>query len=127
MHREGVPVSPEIDAEARAVVREALETSAWDPSYGLNFAILHVSTTHAFLLLGVWRGHQELWERVYARDLAGGSFERVDACREDAPVGCVWEMAATCHERMAWHRYLFSERVETDKRAWLMDCYAGQA
>jgi hypothetical protein len=49
VHREGMPVSPEIDAEARAVVAEALAAAAWDPSYGLNIAILHVSTTHAFL------------------------------------------------------------------------------
>jgi hypothetical protein len=128
VHREGMPVTPELDAEARAVVTEALSSTAWDPSYGLNFAILHVSTTHAFLLCGVWRGHQELWERIYARELAdGATFQRIDATGEDAPVGCVWELAATCYERMAWHRYLFSERSEADKLAWLEDIYRGPA
>lgn len=127
VHREGQPVAPELDAEGRQVITEALAGGAWNPSYGLNFAILHVSTTHAFLLLGVWRGHQELWERVYAKDLAQGPFERIDANGEDGPVGCVWELAATCHERMAWHRFLFSQRTEADKRAWLEDVYAGAA
>jgi hypothetical protein len=128
VHREGLPVAPELDAEARAVVAEALSATSWDPSYGLNIAILHVSTTGAYLLAGVWRGHNEFWERVYARALtSGASFERIDASGEDGPVGCVWELAATCHERMAWHRYLFSERAETDKRAWLEDVYSGPA
>lgn len=126
VHREGVPVAPEIDAAARAEITAALAAGAWDPSYGLNFGILHVSTTHAFLLAGVWRGHQELWERVYARDLAADTpFQRIDASGEDVPVGCVWELGATCHERMAWSRYLFTERTEADKRTWLEDLYAG--
>lgn len=128
VHREERPVAPDLDAEARDVVAAALTSTPWDPSYGLNFAILHVSTTHAFLLCGVWRGHQELWERIYARELVdGATFQRVDASGEDGPVGCVWELAATCHERMAWHRYLFSERTEADKRAWLADVYRGPA
>lgn len=127
VHRQGVSIQPEIDAEARATIEQAL-AGAWDGSYGLNFAILHLSTTAAYLLAGVWRGHQELWERVYARGLAPeDTFQRVDATGEDAPVGCVWEMAATCHERMAWHRFLFSERTEPDKRAWLDDVYTGPA
>jgi hypothetical protein len=128
VHREDNPVAPEIDAEARAEIAAAMAAGAWDPSYGLNIAILHVSTTGAYLLAGVWRGHNELWERVYARELApGSSFERIAATGEDAPVGCVWEMAATCHERMSWHRYLFTDRTEADKRTWLEDVYSGPA
>ncbi len=127
VHRVAMPVPVEIDAEARALVAEAMATTAWDPSYGLNFAILHVSTTHAFLLCGVWRGHQELWERIYARELAdGASFQRNDPSGEDTALGCVWELGATCHERLAWHRYLFSERTDADKRAWLQDVYTGR-
>jgi hypothetical protein len=127
VHREGVPVLETMDAEARAVIAGAMANTAWDPSYGLNFAMLHVSTAGAFLIAGVWRGHQELWERLYGKDLATNSpFERIVA-GEDGPVGCVWEMAVTCHERMAWHRYLFTERSEADKRTWLADLYSGQA
>lgn len=127
VHREGMPVDPALDAEAREEIARSLAAGAWDPSYGLNIAILHVSTTGAYLLAGVWRGHQELWERIYARALPDGTFQRIDASGEDGPVGCVWELAATCHERMAWHRYLFSDRGEDDKRAWLEDVFAGPA
>lgn len=127
VHRASTPVPTDIEEEARELVAEAMATSGWDSSYGLNFAMLHVSTEHAFLLCGVWRGHQELWERIYYRELAdGASFHRTDMGGEDAPLGCVWELGVTCHERMAWHRYLFTERTDADKRAWLNDLYEGR-
>jgi hypothetical protein len=127
VRREGVPVTAELDAEAQSLLIEAATGGAWTPEYGLNFAMLHVSTAHAFLIAGVWRGHQELWQRAYAKDLAAdGSFTRVDLAGEDAPFQCVWEMGVTCHERMAWHRYLLSGRAEADKRAWLADTYTGR-
>jgi hypothetical protein len=128
VHREGKPVPAEMDAEARAIIADAMAQGKWNPSYGLNFALLHVSTAGAFLIAGVWRGHNELWERIYAKDLqTDGPFTRIPADGEDAPTGCVWEMAVTCHERTAWIRYLFSDRSEEAKRAWLADVYAGQA
>ena len=124
VHREGAAVSDDLDAEARAVIAEAMAAGAWDLSYGLDFALLHLSTAHAFLIAGVWRGHQEPWERIYAKDLASdGPFTRVDMNGEDAPPGCVWELGVTCHERMAWSRYLFSDRSEAAKRAWLEEVY----
>jgi len=127
VHREGKPVPAELDAQARAVIADAISGDEWDPSYGLNFALLHVSTAQAFLIAGVWRGHQELWERIYATELAAdGPFMRVDMTGADAPLGCVWELGVTCHERMAWHRYLFSDRTATDKHAWLGDAYEGR-
>ncbi len=127
VHRESSVVPPEMDADARAIITDAMAGGAWDPSYGLNFALLHLSTAHAFLIAGVWRGHQELWGRIYAKELAAnGPFTRIDTTGEDAPLGCVWELGVICHERMAWHRYLFSGRIEADKRAWLEDVYAGQ-
>lgn len=127
VHRAGQPVPEALDSEARTVVAEAFAAGDWDPSYGMTFAILHRSTTHAYLLVGVWRNHQELWQRMYWRDLAGGGFERTDTSGPDAPVGCVWELAVTCHERMAWHRFLFSDRSEAAKRVWLADVYTGPA
>jgi hypothetical protein len=127
VHREGVTIPAAMDAEARTVIADAIAAGAWSPEYGLNFALIHLSTTHAFLIAGVWRGHQELWERIYYKDLAtAGPFTRIDTTGEDTPGACVWELGAICHERMAWHRYLFSERTEADKRAWLADLYSGQ-
>ncbi len=127
VHRQGVPVPAALDAEARAVLIDAAQAGKWTPEYGLNFAMLHVSTAHAFLIAGVWRGHQEMWVRVYAKELAqDGPFVRVEPSPEDWAALCVWEMGVSCHERMAWQRYLFSARTETDKQAWLADTYTGR-
>jgi hypothetical protein len=126
VHRDGVPVPEDLDALARKTITDAATAGKWDLSYGLNIAQIHVSTTHAFLIPGVWRGHQELWQRPYWLDLAkGGPFTRVDITGEDAPAACVWELGVICHERMAWHRYLFSARDDMAKHAWLTDTYAG--
>ena len=126
VHRDGVTVPDALDAEARRVITDGA-ASGWNLQYGLNFALLHLSTTHAFLIVGTWRGHQELWEKIYAYDLAtDGPFTRIDAGGEDTPTDCVWEMGVIHHERLAWHHYLFSERSDTDKRAWIEDTYAGR-
>ena len=129
VHRVGVPVPAELDAQARAVLVEAATSGGWKQSYGLNFALLHQSTAHAFLIAGVWRGHQELWERIYTYDLTQPSgFQRAapDGVDVDTPAACVWEFGVICHERQAWQRYLFSARAEADKRAWLADTYTGE-
>jgi hypothetical protein len=127
VHREGVTIPDVMDVEARTVIADAIAAGKWKPEYGLNFALIHLSTTHAFLIAGVWRGHQELWERIYYKELAPtGPFTRIDTTGEDTPGACVWELGVICHERMAWHRYLFSGRTEADKRTWLADLYSGQ-
>jgi hypothetical protein len=127
VHRAGVAIPAAVDAEARAVIAAAMASGKWTPEYGLNFALIHLSTTHAFLIAGVWRGHQEMWERVYEKELATSApFMRIDTTGEDTPGACVWELGVICHERMAWHRYLFSARTEADKRAWLADTYTGR-
>jgi hypothetical protein len=126
VRRVGVPVPDALDAEARALLVEMAAGGNWNLSYGLNFALLHQSTTHAFLIAGVWRGHQELWERIYVYDLAqGGPFVPGEPDGGDHPSACVWELGVICHERQAWQRYLFSARDEAAKRAWLADTYAG--
>jgi hypothetical protein len=127
VHREGASVPEEMDAEARSIITNAMAAGAWDPSYGLNFALIHLSTAHAFLITGVWRGHQELWARHYVNDLAGDrSFTRIDATGQDAPLACVWELGVICHERLAWSRYLFTDRSDGAKREWLEDVYEGR-
>ncbi len=125
VHREDAAVLAEIDAEARRLITSVVE-SGWDMSYGLNFAMIHYSTALAFLITGIWRNHQELWERLYVYDLAAcGPFTLVEPGAHDGPSACVWELGVICHERMAWHRYLFTERTHPDKQAWLTDTHAG--
>jgi hypothetical protein len=124
VHREGVDVRTDVGTAARQVIEAG--APGWNLQYGLNIALLHQTTTVAFLLVGIWRGHNELWTRAWVLDLAtGGAFARVDTSGEDAPAACVWELGVICHERMAWHRYLFSERSDADKHAWLADTYSG--
>ncbi len=124
VHRKGVAVRNDIDSKARRVVTNGAQR--WPLEYGLNFALLHQSTTGAYLIVGIWRGHQEWWRDVYAIGLGQhDEFSRVEESEGLAPGGCVWELGVICHERMAWHRYLFSERDEDAKRAWLEDVYSG--
>lgn len=127
VHLDGAAVPEVMDTEARALLAADAGTGEWPTEYGLDFALLHLSTVSAFLIAGTWRGHQEMWERVYLKDLAtGGPFERVARTGQDWPGACVWELGVICHERMAWHRYLFTARTDADKRAWLEDTYTGR-
>jgi len=127
VHLDGAVVPDAMDAEARTLLAADASAGQWQTEYGLDFALLHLSTTSAFLIAGTWRGHQEMWERVYFKDLAmGGPFELVARDSQDWPGACVWELGVICHERMAWHRYLFTPRGEADKRAWLADTYTGR-
>lgn len=128
VHRGGGEVAPALAAEARATVVAALQGGVCRPEYGLGFALLHVSTSHAFPVVGSWRGHQECWKVIWVKELGEAApFAVVPANGEERPLACVWELAVVCHERMAWHRYLFSARDEAAKRAWLADTYAGTA
>ena len=127
VHIEGAVVPEVMDAEARALLAADATSGGWQTEYGLDFSLLHLSTASAFLIAGTWRGHQEMWERVYFKDLASAApFELVPRDGQDWPGACVWELGVICHERMAWHRYLFTPRDEAAKRAWLLDTYRGR-
>lgn len=124
VHRDGDTIVAAVDVAARRLIID--EAGAWNLEYGLNFALLHQSVARAFLIVGVWRGHQELWQRMYEIDLVeGDTFRRIAVDGGFTPSACVWEMGVIHHERMAWHRYLFSQRTEADKQAWFGDLYAG--
>jgi hypothetical protein len=126
VHRDDVPVPDELDDAARRLIER--DAAGWDLSYGLNFALIHQSVSWAYLIVGIWRGHQEWWERIYAVELKTPyAFTATEPDGAFMPGACVWELAVICHERMAWHRYLFSDREDEDKRAWLADTYDGVA
>ncbi len=127
VRRVGETVPDDMDREGRALIADAVAAGHWTPEYGLNIALIHLSTTHAFLIAGVWRGHNELWLRHYFKDLESSEpFARIDTSGQDVPGACVWEMGVLCHERMVWHRYLFSDRADADKQTWLTDVYRGR-
>jgi hypothetical protein len=128
VHRAGKPIAPAEIERARAFVVAEAEAGRFASDYGLGHAILHQSTEGTFLLVGGWRGVNELWETVSARPTnePEGRFEQETGSRFH-PVACVWEMTPIWHERNAWSRYLYSARDDAAKRAFLADTMSGTA
>jgi len=95
----------------------------------LGFVVLHrCGESFYFLLVSTWRNDNELWETVWAKDGADATtFEPWPVEGSHRPTFCVWELAAVCHERRAWSRYLRSARDAAARQAYLLDSYAGEA
>jgi hypothetical protein len=93
----------------------------------LGFAMVHrCGSDFYFLLVSTWRGNNELWESVYAKDGADLDFYPWPDPGHHRGGFCVWEFEVVRHERNAWVRYLNSPRAEADKRAWLAEIYEGE-
>ena len=123
------PVPDDVRRLARSDLRAASKSGAIDLSGELGFAILHrCGEAFYFLLVSTWRNDNELWETVWAKD-----GDKDDAFRPwpiegtHRPTFCVWELAAVCHERVAWSDYLRSERDEAAKQTYLATSYEGEA
>ncbi|GAA0706786.1 hypothetical protein Drose_16040 [Dactylosporangium roseum] len=119
-----------IDAEVRTEARDFLTTEASTPGNGLDlrdelgFAILHrCGETFHFLLISTWRGNNELWEAVYAKD--GGPFAPFPQPTRHRGTFCVWELGAVLHEQQAWVRYLTSPRDQAARQAYVEDHFTG--
>lgn len=88
----------------------------------LGFALLHQRADEAYVLLACrWRD-DELWQAAYCREGDG-----VFTARPGGIVQGVAELGVTCHERLAWARYLASARDEAAKRDYLADVFEGEA
>lgn len=125
LRRAEVAVPRAFATESRAFLEQEVATGALQVGYGLGFVVLHYSDALAYLIVGTWHNHQELWETLYIRDLARDNGFRRARPGDDAPTLCVWELAPVWHERAAWVRYLHSARDEAAKRAYLVDRLAG--
>ena len=117
---------PPIGVLAREGIAEAWRSGELELG-GLGFAILHrCGDAFYFLLLSTWKGDNELWETVWAKN---GSSEQAFRPwpREGShvPTFCVWELGAVWHEQQAWSRFLRSERSAADAEAYLGDSYRG--
>jgi hypothetical protein len=123
----GAPVPGEARTLARRSLRAAAKAGTIDLRDGLGFVILHrCGESFHFLLVSTWRNDNELWETVWARNGdEDRGFRPWPVEGSHRPTFCVWELAAVCHERQAWTRYLRSARDEPAKLAYLRDAYAG--
>lgn len=129
VHRTGTPVPPEETEAAREFVLGLDHDGMLDVDQGLGFVVHHVSTAHAFLLIGFWRDKNELWmtHRYRAVDEPAGAFKRAPIDGISTPFACVWELLPIWHERNAWSRYLKSTRDQAAKEAYLADGPSGIA
>ena len=92
----------------------------------LGFVICHrCGDSFYFLLVCTWRNQNEMWETVYAKDVATGAGFQLVPQGTHLEVICVWELGAVLHEQQAWSRYLRSARAEQDKLAYLHDRFSG--
>jgi hypothetical protein len=125
LYREESPISAEFVQEARSFLLAELETGKLSLNNELGFVVHHQCATVSILYVCTWRNENELWETLYFRDLAGDGKFRL--CERDAttPTFCVWVLGAVWHEQQAWTRYLYSQRDEVAKYAYVRDQMRG--
>lgn len=119
-------VAPRVREEGAAFLREQVASGELDISGDLGFVIHHLCRgDFHFLIVCTWRRNNEMWETVYIRDMnQHDSFVRLEQ-GSHLEVICVWEMGAVLHEQQAWIRYLYSDRDEQAKIAYLDDRFTG--
>jgi hypothetical protein len=124
--REDQAISAELDAEARAFLRDETAAGRLPISGDLGFVIHHLSGEHVHLLLVfTWRANNEMWETAYYKDVRDRKPFRLTPHETHRGVICVWEFGAVAHEHQAWTRYLRSDRDEKTKRTYVGSQFAG--
>ena len=110
----------EITDDERRQARDFLSSAELSFDDELGFVILHkCSPSFSFLLVQTWRGDNELWQTVYAKD--GGPFHLHTVPGNHRGTFCVWELAAVWHESQAWSRYLTSDRGDAARKTYVED------
>jgi hypothetical protein len=126
IHREDAPLPPATREQARDFLRGEASAGRLDLRGELGFVLLHrCGEDFYFLLCCTWRNQNEMWQTVYQRS-GDGPFELAPDTGDHVATQCVWELGATGHERLAWSRYLRSERDEVAKRSYLADVLTGE-
>jgi len=123
---EVAPAGAPVPRSVRELAYESL-CREWELEDDLGFAVLHrCGREFYFLLVSTWRNDNELWETVLAKQ--SDEHERFEPWPADGPhrpTFCVWELGVVCHERLAWSRYLCSERDAAARSAYLRDTFEG--
>jgi hypothetical protein len=114
--------------QARDYLRGEASTGGLNLPGELGYVILHRCGADGYFLIAcTWRNANEMWQSVYWRE-GDDAFAPVSRePGEHLATQCVWELAATVHERLAWIRYLRSDHDEQAKRTYLADQYTGEA
>lgn len=117
------PVPPEINALART----HLARQDYDFADELGFVILHrCGASFYFLLVSTWRGNNEIWETVLAKQSeAEADFAPFPQAALHRGTFCVWELGAVWHEQQAWKRFSKSTHDAAARDAYLADSYRG--
>jgi hypothetical protein len=128
---EVAPAAEQVSSELRELAYDSLcrtwQSGDLELGEDLGFAILHrCGPEFSFLLVSTWRNDNELWETVLAKEShAHDRFEPWPTEGTHRPTFCVWELGVVSHERLAWSRYLCSERDDAARSAYLRDRYEG--
>jgi hypothetical protein len=112
--------------QAREFVLAEAQAGRLQISGELGFVIHHLcGESFYFLIVCTWRHANEMWETLYGRDLADGGPFCLIPRGTHLEVVCVWELGAVLHEQQAWIRYLYSDRDERAKLAYIEDRFSG--
>jgi hypothetical protein len=119
-------ISPEQSAEARAFLRDEIDSRRLQLDSELGFVCLHQCRGVLLLIVVTWRNTNEMFESVYVKDLQGnGGYKTLDFATKHRGTYCVWELGPVWHERNAWVRFLKSARDVEAKRAYVGDRFSG--
>jgi len=122
IHRAGSKIGDDVQKKARDFLRSDSELEI---DGDLGFVILHLcGDSFFFLIVCTWRNGNELWETTYAKD--GDTPFALFPKGRHKPVFCVWELGAVIHEQRTWTKYLYSERDDAARRAWMADRFRGE-
>jgi hypothetical protein len=125
IYREEMPISSQLVHVARDFLLSEIETGKLPLENELGFLIHHQSADIYILYVCTWRNENEVWETIYFRDLKDGGDFRLLERGSTAPTFCVWVLGAVWHEQQAWTRYLYSQRDDAAKYAYLQDQMTG--
>jgi hypothetical protein len=127
IHRDDDAIPTDTRDQARDFLRGEASLGRLALHDELGFVILHRCGEDMYYLIAcTWRNDNEMWQTAYGRQ-GDDVFALVDHPDTHRATQCVWELAATAHERLAWIRYLGSDRDEAAKRAYLADVLTGPA
>lgn len=121
------PVPDAVRSLAVAFLQREAHEGRLELDGDVGFVVLHrCGHGFYFLLVSTWRGSNELWESVYAKQndeqVNFSAFPREGRHRATF---CVWELGAVWHEQQAWVRFLRTSRTAEDLFAYEGDQFTG--